>query len=1484
MDNARYVLTVLLVITAINLLLSLLQNLINGRKLRRVRHVPLIPGSFVLAAAGCGLMIYYYEKLFAIYNELAILRGIINADIVVINIVLLAAFVLVKLIVRPIVVALCKDESLLEKFSYGFYWFDDFYGEWFLMEKWVKFRKFFLTVYIASIVAGSIVISITMIKGPYSKLYFLSVPAVMMIVLGEMYGYINGQTKEEFEHSIMGDNSVSKRIHNYFKLRPVLEKIFEEPLISANSGNEFVGRETPVDLMKEMAESEDKIDKVVADFFQINDRYKNAEVDYFDATRKMMHRQNIIFNNPFYKDLETYITLPLSASLLSKKNVVVLCGRQSVAEDVKEWLHNLLAGYSHIDSLWRVGFFSEQDPSFEVGILTFTQIYDKNVLNVNKEFLKQADFCLIIEPSVMLNTSQVALSILGNEMATNGKPVYCVCDRSSDGLVDTLSHVLRSEFVEVVAMPVPRCSYTGMTWDADGDFKRQELFDKQTRYLGNGVELAAVAVRNQVSSARWYSESKIPLRDVKWITGQSYATICRYMNTPVQQTSIYDKIEFIPNLWSASQEKEQFIIVEDEFCNLYSMMRVFLSRGTDQSFINVMSENYLLRDYMRCNKQLFIANPHAVPSFVPDYAKTERNTLLKLLIMMSMHQVSESEIAAEFRLAGIDDSDIPTKLSELLRTYTFASDKIIKPTNEKSEIDELGIFTTNFYSISDEDFDSNFEDTLKNAYYVIEDEVDEKSYIDAKLFSHVTQTILPGQYVTYDGKYYVAKYVAPSSGVILRRPSDLFEGRKYYRQIRKYNILKAAPDMTPVFEGVYSDDRVVSCKTITDIEYAVYKTDFSVDTTGYLELNDNHDLRTARVVDFKKDPSANNYTRKYKNKSVLRIKLPGADVNVRFTLSLLLNEVFRSVYPDAWQYITVVSKQPEKIEGVLNYVVYPIEGEYDDDYIYVLEDSDIDLGLLESVEKNFTKFMEIVTDFLQWHFEKMREPEAKDPVSKEMKLREFEAKKKRGPFAKLMAGLRKILRLKPKEEEKVKIVVSDGAIDSTDPVIPASNTDTSEKKPEGSGFTGEIKKPEDDKTSEDPADNDEGTSEVSDEEPKQEVPVDLKEEDDASVSSDEEDEIAEEDKATEETETPEEVTYTPAGDKNFEPEETEDPDIVAIDGTDIFDNAGMQVDDMDIEARLEEAGVSPIAKTKYQKLCYLKFGFSSFDDRIRFDDLHKYLRVHGWANNSYTLARTRASSVKSIIDAEAVNQCDFCGMPLSGVSFDKLNDGRIRCNDCSKSAIVNVDDFRELFYRTLELMQSFYDIEYRVPVSVKTADAKTVNKGVGRLFSPSKEFASRTLGYAQRKGKNFSLIVENGSPRLATIETIVHEMTHIWQYLNWSDAMISANYGMPDKSCTERARLIVYEGMAVWSAIQYLYQIGESYYASLAEEMYSRRKDPYGVGFVLYREHYPLSKDANSLGITPFDNPVPIDPIEVKAAVLSSCTSEECKCRKAYSK
>lgn len=1419
-------------------LLSVFQIIVNGKKNRRIRQLPLVILSAVLLVTGIYVWTKHMDAAAGFCQSYDFLT---DGDLLFVNAALLLGFALLRLILCPVITALCKGNVLLNAFSMNLYQYDEEYGEWFLGREWINFRTYFFAIVCAMNLATGVFLGLTWVYGAGSPLWLMIFPCGAVAVFNETYNYINGQTKEEFVHSVMGDIADARRVSNFYKLREILEQLLPETLLSAYTGCEHTNVESAADYLKEKQDGGDTVDRITAEYFEISGRYKTVDVDRMHATFQIMHRHNVVFFNPFYRDLEMYITLPLVRTLLSGKKCVVLCGRRSASEDVSQWLTELLRCYSHMRTMWRVKALSDREPECEVGIIAFEQIYDKRVIDTNRTFLAETDFVLMVEPSVMLTTSQIALSILAEEMRGNEEPpVYCICDRYTDGLIDTLSHLLRTEITDVVAVPVPRCSYTGMSWNADGDFCRQQLFDKQTKYLGGGVELAAIAIKNQIPKVTWYSETKAPMKDVKWIAGQYYSTICRYMNQPSQQKKLYEKIEFVPNLWSPAEEKEQFLIVEDEFCNMFSMMRTYLSRGTTQTFVNILSENYLLRDYMRCNRQMFMSDPNAIPSLVPDYAKTERNVIMKLILMMSLRPVSEEEAAKEFRLVGIDTEDVFDTMVRLLEKYTFADSSLFSVHSVRSAVDELTIAASCVYSITDEEFEKHFSDSLKNAYYILENEKTSEGYIDAKLFSHITQTVLPGQFITYDGKYYIVKYVSPQSGVVLRRASDLFNGREYYRQVRTYYI-----------DG--GEGELVSIRKLGDVEFAEYRTDFHVDTTGYLEMRDCHDLRTAKLIDLSDDPSVSCFSRKYRNKSILRIRFPDADSKLQFTICMLLSEVFRSVFPEGWSYLAVVTVLPEDIGGMLNYMVYPVEGELDAGCIYIIEDSDIDLGLLNAVEKNFTRLMEIVADFLDWHLEKMREPAGKDPVPVKSPQAAAEETRKRGMVIRMLDRIRKLFggkKEKPLQLSEEKTPESP----VEEPAKKALEEAQAEKKaPPEYSLDQEPEKPDTRRTVAALSENGEETSAESP--TKAEAPAKGPVHPKMGTTRAEqypEDELMRLDEA--------------------------DPDLIHIDGTDIFDNEGMPEDNDYLEASFTAMGLTPITKSRYQRECFLKFGFEEVDERIQVDELRRYLRVRGWCNNALTQARKRESFAKAKIDLSAVDQCDFCGLPLSGVSFDRLSDGRVRCNDCSCSAISQVGDFRELFYRTTGMMENIYAIRFQVPISVKMTDARTIAKENGMVFKPSTRVAARMLGYAQRKGGKFSMMLENGSPRLATICTMTHELTHVWQYVNWKDGQVAGTYAMSSPGCTAFASDIVYEGMAVWAAIQYLYQIGETYYAAQQEALADARQDAYGIGFRLYKEQYPLIKDFSLLRYSPFLSFPPLEPNEVKRQVKARCGQNPCTC------
>ena len=92
-------------------------------------------------------------------------------------------------------------------------------------------------------------------------------------------------------------------------------------------------------------------------------------------------------------------------------------------------------------------------------------------------------------------------------------------------------------------------------------------------------------------------------------------------------------------------------------------------------------------------------------------------------------------------------------------------------------------------------------------------------------------------------------------------------------------------------------------------------------------------------------------------------------------------------------------------------------------------------------------------------------------------------------------------------------------------------------------------------------------------------------------------------------------------------------------------------------------------------------------------------------------------------------------------------------------------------------------------------DVNKVNYDQG--LHPTSHSDGRILGYDQKNWRGMKLVVENGAPRACMPETLAHGLTHIWQYENWPDAW--------ENSLGTDESQQIYEGMATWSGIQFLY-------------------------------------------------------------------------------
>ncbi len=1341
MTGTIYIMKVLLC-TASFLLLCVAAMKVNLNRTERARQfampgIALVYG--VLALVFVSDLYAQIARLLAFLEErLPFVEGLhLNQYLIYLaNAAIVLGFLVVKAAALPVLSRVWGGSAeRMEMTSGHFYEYDRELDKWFIQPRFGQVRFYYKGIYISAVIlsAAVFVLSRYFPDSVFFQAAFFPVFGVMII--GEVVSFLDGLTRTEFVEDILGEDEESYRIANYGLLREVYKSLFGGHILYDATVDSGLGIPPTFETLEDLCGSEDPGVANLGKYFRaVKESGRDIDSSYVKSCIQLMKGESVLFCDPFYRDLTEYVLLPMTGHLMRYRKCLIVMGRDSSTEDVKEWITEGLYERNHTDCLWKTQILDEETSDPDIGILKFSDLFNFEIQKKNEEFLHKVGFVFIVEPSKLLATGQMGLNLLIGRFDSGKKVVFAACDRNCDGLVDALSHTLKTNITEVTATSQGGAVTSMMCWDADGPYMHHRIFSNVSRYMGVGTEINSVAMKYQIANTKWISGEKFPVADMKWIAGQYYKKICGYTNLPSSQESFNKAFQVDPDLWNLAVSENAFLVVEDEFQNLFEMIRLFSTRAKQQGFINVISGSYLLRDYMFGNAQTFIADPKAIPTIVADYARTERNTVLKLLMRMAGEQVPEEDIADTLMVSGISFESPVDTLKELIRKHCSIDEINLKVHfREVLLADGFRTETKKFYSVEEETEIAEFAKGLKNAYYIAEDEKGEKYYIGAKLYGHVFQALIPGQFLVFEGKYYEVESITPHSGVVVRRAADHITGRKYYRQIRHIAL-----------SGWTDDTNVGGRKTLGEIRIEKGYCQVSVHTDGYLEMHSYSDLAAARKVRVSGIPD-----RSYRNKLVMKITFPETSDQIRYTLCLLMNEIFRTTYPDAYPYICAVTclQDDTRIPESLRYAMYTMESETKDDGIYIVEDSEIDLGLTASVERNLERYLQIITEVLTWHELKMKEKPAKEEPDEEFKP-EFPPEpekpadeKKKGFFARLWEKVKAFFGKKPAEE-------------------PEAETETQ------------------------PA-----------EEAEAETPP-----------------------AEPETETPPEA----------EPE-TETPPAAMAD----------RMDGLDIEGEDEECKAPEGEMTEYQKRCFLKYGYEEISDFLDLSGTAACLSQLGYDHNPLQQVRDNEKAAEEYAKSydpqkTGAHFCDFCGVELAGGEYDVLKDGRERCGRCSATALRTGEEFKEIFKVVVRNMEIFYGIKINTAIRVRMTDANSIAKHFGEEFVPTPGPDGRVLGFAQKDVNGYSIYIENGSPKLAAMATIAHELTHIWQYQNWDDKAVTEAYGAHN-------RLEVYEGMAKWAEIQYLLYLNETAYGKREQIRTMLREDEYGRGFIQYLKKYSLS-------------------------------------------
>lgn len=1250
-------------------------------------------------------------------------------------------------------------------------------------------------------------------------------PVIGVIIIGEMYFLLDGFIWSEYLSVILGENEESVKIVNYSVARKYLRRLFRDKISAENTtiNSDYINVMTNEEVIRKLEmDSDVKIRNYgtyIRGYYRLG---KSIDQSYVESAKSLLKGNSIFFNNPFYKDLTPYIFYPINQIIMHHKKVLFVLGRHSIEQDIEEWIRRGISMVTSIPNLWRVGILDDSKPDFEIGIISRSDVHNLNMHKSNEEFFKDVYFVVIIEPSKLINTAQIGLAALIKSCHRDDKKiVYCTCDKNCDGLVDALSHILMTSITEVSATNKHLGTSSYMCFSADSEYWHHRMLPSISRYLGIGTELCFVALRNQITSTYWFGGEAYPVIDQKWISSQYYYGLLDYAGLTPKQNNMDRHFSATQNFWSAKIEPNLFMVVEDEPNNLFEIVRDFSTRAEDQGFVNVISSDYLLKDYMSYNYTIFESDPKAIPYIVADYARTIRNVTLRLILMMSINSVDEDFIRKEYSLAGENIGDVKKYLWDKI-VFCYESNSVLKdlspqqiynyrilkngfdaPVNERGEENSYGAEIinetvkynvegekeNNCYSIVNYDFIAEKISELKCEKYIAEDEDENRHFLGSELVGHIYQKYLPGQLFTFDGKYYEMMGVSGKGQMLVRRAADHIFNRYTYRQIRRYQI-----------NNRIQSEQIGDEREIGGVKFYRENADITVETDAYLRMSKYNDFNTAVKVSINGIPS-----RVYNNKQYLRISLPDIDNNpkIKYTLAALLNEVFRTLFAENQCFIVALTDDSFLKDAEINKInTYTLSSsEIDKDSIYIIEDSQLDLGLLVAVERHFNRILNIISDYLCWNKQTIydsRNNKIRNNVflTLENVTADREPQKKKNVFQRVIDKITEFTE-KIKERLRKRRASQIAKFTGADDV----EKDSSEK--EASNSTDESKLVNQIEN---------GLNEMS-----------------FSTLSNEDSEDGK------------------ANGQNAEKKEVNPKSY-----------AGRRLSVLSKTIQKDISEKSFHGKP-YHLRYYLLYGYENEDilsDQLATNETLEYLENLSSDNNSLRQARENMDVAQKIENEyphiNKTHICSFCGVELVGTEYEILSDGRERCMNCGNTAVKDVEEFTQIFREVLRNLESFFEIKINTGIRVEVTNSKKIAKISGYKKSRFVKLDTRPLGFAADESDGYKIYIESGLPRIRAMMTIAHELTRIWQFINWDMNAMRKKYKAKNE-------LLICEGMAAWVEIQYAMLINEKAFAKRSELILSERNDDYGRGFRLFQSQYPFTNKSFIENTTPFsdkNNPI----------------------------
>jgi hypothetical protein len=834
-----------------------------------------------------------------------------------------------------------------------------------------------------------VLLSLLIVANVYSLsmvTYLPNYPIVSLVLLLELAWFLNGRKYPYGEGSLDGKNAVSRRLATYDDLFQQYKELWPERLLADGqvSENEHFHHRTQHFSYENLTSDPEHQQIIHAICERLKKKNVMLDESYTTMMSEMIQERDVIIEDAIYEAFSSYFFPALYHLLAKNKKILVIAPSQSVASDAVEWFTRGIREVSGLEQVWRVSTFLdalEQNTNSDVLIVSPDILNEKRFLH----YLSQLEKTKILEAVMLLHAEKIiphystilhAFNLNVRELIGK-KPQYIILTEWQEGLEHSIRSVLHCEPRDIVAPMHTSRNLHYMVWKKEGEkwFQHTILPKLSHRQLEAEAVLALPALKANVEPVHFVSQRKTNVKesiqeilDAKkslFEIGFDLETLDHFSNMIV----VHEKNLSVP------VDDFAFLLIRDNNHNLVDVLNLWKGTGKLASFVHIICPPYLIRDYLASQLDFYMSANRTVSPLAPRLSQSIWSIAYYLLERLCHFSISEAEVVSYLRRANIHSYRSVVEGVHLLFTQAFGHALDYRYNIESEEVMSFDRVAKDFIEKTHYRIPySAREKILPKGFKFMEISHNHKT-ISEIFEGHFYQQYLPGQFHSFNGELYKIEKVDLDHGVVEVSFEPIFE-KKYYRPLTQYKVSK-------VKEEKDFENKNISLEGF-DIRMGAMAAHVEIHTSGYVELNQMLNLKAMKVHSFHPEEEIR---RKYENGHLLCLQISSKEGEIEhadmigFTLALLLNELFVSLFPDTYHFVKVCTVMDEgffDVEQSLSkklQLITPelkIDGEAVQDVgegqitLYMIEDSPFHLGMLEVIRDHWEKIFDLLDDYLYW--------------------------------------------------------------------------------------------------------------------------------------------------------------------------------------------------------------------------------------------------------------------------------------------------------------------------------------------------------------------------------------------------------------------------------------------------------------------------------------------------------------------------------------